>query len=223
MKTIDLTSLINEDLWYYGNPYVPYQTEQLAFIEKNGYNTSKHVLTSHTGTHLECAKHWSNDGEGVNEVSLDKIAGTAKVLHFETNGEAFFCITKEMMEEADAGRLEKGDICILSTGWDAMIKEERYTWESPFITPAAAQYLVERGVKAVALDTPMIGDPRDGMDFVPEGTELPDVVLLDAGIPYILALVNTRALPEKCFFVGAPLKLNGADGSPIRAFAIVEE
>lgn len=222
MKMIDLSAVIDENLWYYGAPYVPYSTERLATIEKNGYNTSKHVMTSHTGTHMECDKHWSDDGRGIDQVELSHVYGTAKVLRFKAGDTAYFCITKEMMEKEDGGRLEKGDICIISTGWEEKITEKRYTWESPFITADAARYLVSKGVKLVALDSPMIGDPRDGMDFVPEGIDLPDCALLNAGIPYILGLVNTKELPDTCTFVGAPLKLKDADGSPIRAFAVVE-
>lgn len=223
MRTIDLSAKIDEKLWYYGTPYVPYSTEKLATVEKNGYNTSKHVMTSHTGTHMECDKHWWNDGKGVDEVELSHVYGKAKVLRFQAGETPYFCVTKEMMEKEDNGRLEKDDICIISTGWEEKITDEkRYTWESPYITPDAARYLVEKGVKLVALDSPMIGDPRDGMDYVPEGIDLPDCVLLNAGIPYILGLVHTKELPDECLFVGAPLKLSGADGSPIRAFAVVE-
>ncbi|MDE8735419.1 hypothetical protein P0G10_20295, partial [Eubacteriales bacterium DFI.9.88] len=70
------------------------------------------------------------------------------------------------------------------------------------------------------IDAPMFGDPRDGVDVVPEGLELPDYVFQKAGIPCILGLVHAAQLPDEVFFIGAPLKLEGADGSPVRAMAM---
>lgn len=48
-------------------------------------------------------------------------------------------------------------------------------------------------------------------------------LLLEHDIISFENLENTELLPEKFMFYGVPLKINGADGSPVRAFAIVEE
>ena len=66
----------------------------------------------------------------------------------------------------------------------------------------------------------MFGDPRDGMDYVPADLELPDYVFSRKGIPCILGLVDVDKIPDEVFFIAAPLKMEGADGSPVRAFAI---
>lgn len=221
MKIYDLSATIEQGMWYYGTPYVPYETEKLATVKNNGYITNKHVMTSHTGTHLENAAHWWDDADGTEKMELDKIIGTARVLSFACNEQPFYEITVDMLKEAGSEKLEKGDICIIATGWDKRINETNYTWESPFITIEAAAYLVEKGIKAFAIDAPMFGDPRDGMDVVPEGTEVPDFAFAKNGIPCILGLVDAVKLPDVVTFVAAPLKLKGADGSPVRAFAYV--
>lgn len=60
------------------------------------------------------------------------------------------------------------------------------------------------------------------MDVVPEGTEVPDFAFAKNGIPCILGLVDADKLPDEVYFVAAPLKLKGADGSPVRAFAYTD-
>lgn len=220
MKIYDLTATVKKGLWYYGKPYVPYKMEPLANLKKNGYITNKHVITSHTGTHVECGRHWWEDAEGVDHIPLEKFIGNARVLRFECGETPFFTIDRERLDAAGGNELQKDDICILVTGWDTRIQEENYIWESPFLTVDAARYLVEKEIKSVALDTPMLGDPRDGMDFVPADLVLPDYILLQNGIPYILGLIGAQSLPDPVFFAGAPLKLKDADGSPIRAMAI---
>ena len=46
--------------------------------------------------------------------------------------------------------------------------------------------------------------------------------LLDAGIISYERLTNLAALPAAFIFYGMPLNLRGGDGSPVRAFAVVE-
>lgn len=219
MKIYDLSCMIEEGLWYYGTPYVPFEKKQIATQKDNGYITNQLTMTSHTGTHLENARHWWEDGDGNETISLDKIIGKCRVLKFDVNEQPFYEITVDMMKEAGSEKLEPGDICMIVTGWDVRIKEHNYTWESPFITVEAAAYLRDKGIKAFAIDAPMFGDPRDGMDVVPEGTEVPDFAFAKAGIPCILGLVDCQQLPEVVNFCAAPLKIKEGDGSPVRAFA----
>ncbi|MEK7531091.1 MAG: cyclase family protein [Patescibacteria group bacterium] len=46
--------------------------------------------------------------------------------------------------------------------------------------------------------------------------------LLTAGIIQYERLANTDELPESFFFYGMPLKIKEGDGSPVRAFAVVD-
>ncbi|MBI3558808.1 cyclase family protein [Candidatus Gottesmanbacteria bacterium] len=45
--------------------------------------------------------------------------------------------------------------------------------------------------------------------------------LLEKGIISFENLVNTEELPNKFFFYGAPLKIKNGDGSPVRAFVVL--
>lgn len=220
MKIYDLSCTLEKGLWYYGAPYTQYNVQTLATLGKNGYITNEHKLTSHTGTHIEGGRHWWNDVPGIDQEDLNHFAGKAKVFKFKSEGRAFFEINKNTLIEAGAEKLEKGDICIIGTEWDKQIKADNYTTESPYITVDAAEFLAEKGIKLMATDFPMCGDPRDGMDFVPQDLVLPDYILLKNDIPYLLGMVGVDKLPDEVIFVGAPLKLKDADGSPVRAFAI---
>ena len=220
MKIHDISCTLEKGLWYYGEPYVPYEMERIATVKENGYITHKLVMTSHTGTHLECAKHWWDDYPGVETMPLENIIGNAKVLRVPCNEQPFYGIDVDMIKSAGGEKLEEGDICIIATGWDKRIAEENYIWESAFITVEAAEYIAEKGIKAFAIDAPMFGDPRDGMDYVPEELELPDYVFSKKGIPCILGLVDLDKVPDEVFFVAAPLKMKDVDGSPVRAMTI---
>lgn len=222
MKIVDLTGTLEEGIWDYGPPYVNYQIEHTANLSDNGYIASKVQITPHTGTHIECLAHWRKDVPGIEGEALEKFAGKAKVLRIPVHAEPLYQITEEQLKEAGAQKLCPDDICIIATGWDKLWEKENYIKESPFLSVEAAKYLSAKGIKLIAMDTPMIGDPNDGIDQVPKDLELPDYVFLDRGINILLGLKNLEQIPDEVMFYAFPLKLKGAEGSPVRAAAVIE-
>lgn len=218
MKIIDLSGEYTEKMWYYGEPYTPYSVKDLACVDKNGYIAREYTLTAHTGTHIENSAHWSENAQGISETPIEKFAGNARLLYlpFSESKE----ITVKRLKAAGADDLEKDEICIIRTNWDSFWNKKEYVSESPYITVPAAEYLVSKGIKLVGMDSPMIGDPNDGISSVGADLVLPDYKFSEAGIPIILGLVNLSSLPEKFFFTGFPLKLHNGEGSPCRATAI---
>ena len=221
MKFYDLSCTFKEGMWYYGNPYLPFEMRKIADMKNNGYIARELKMTTHMGTHIECETHWKEEGPTVMDIALDQVCGNAKVLRFTGGCQSLFEIDRKKLEELAKGKLKAGDICILNTNWHKEISDtHKYVFESPYITVDGAKYLCELGIKAIAVDFPMCGDPRDGMDFVPEGTALPDTVFNEHDVPTILGLVDVDKIPDEIFLVALPLKIEGADGSPIRAIGI---
>lgn len=219
MNIFDLSGPLTSNMWYYGEPYKPFNMSRIATLPKNGYIASELQLTTHTGTHIECGKHWWEEGQSVDQIDLQKFIGPARVLRLPEKGKPLSSITAEDLEMSGGHLLEPGDICILFTGWDKYWTDSKYTTESPFLTIDAAQYLVDKQIRLFASDFAMCGDPRDGIDFVPPNMELPDYILLRSNIPYILGLTGVDKIPDQVTFCGFPLRLADGDGSPIRAVA----
>lgn len=222
MKIIDLTGTLEEGVWDYGAPYVPYQLEHTANLETNGYIASRVQITPHTGTHVECVAHWKNDVPGIEQEELEQFIGKAKVLRIPVQGKSLYQITEEELKKAGAEQLCLGDICIIATGWENFWTKENYIADSPFLSVEAAEYLSQKKIKLIALDTPMIGNPNDGIEKVGEGLELPDYVFMKNGINILLGLKNVEQLPDEIMFCAFPLKLKDAEGSPVRAVAMID-
>ena len=68
-------------LVYPGNPVISI-TSQQAISEGAGANVSRIDIGSHTGTHVDAPKHFFDDGEGVDALSLDVLMGPARLLAF---------------------------------------------------------------------------------------------------------------------------------------------
>ena len=111
--------------------------------------------------------------------------------------------------------VRQGDIVLIrawSGGW-----EEHDFHRANGLTVDAAQWLRERGMKAVGID---LGNIEDNADM----TRRVHVYLLQEKVPIYENLANLGALPAKRFiFVGLPLNLKDCTGSPVRAVALIDE
>ncbi len=128
----------------------------------------------------------------------------------------------ERAEAAAGARLESGDIALVRTGWGQYWEEPRLfvnELRMPGVTLEGAQWLSSRGVTAAGSDTLAFERlPSPHM-------EVHVHLLVEAGIHILecLALEELSAARVSEFlFVAAPLKLDGATGSPLRPYALAE-
>jgi arylformamidase len=108
-----------------------------------------------------------------------------------------------------------GRAVLVATGWDTRWGTPAYLSDNPFLTEAAARYLVEAGASLIGIDSlnvDSLADPRR-----PAHT-----VILDAGIPLVEHLTGLEQLPPDGWrFFAAPPRIRGMATFPVRAFALV--
>lgn len=118
--------------------------------------------------------------------------------------------------------LERGDVALVRTGWASLFHDTaRYFAvrgpSFPGISVEAAQWLVDRGVRAVGADNAAL-ERRSGMGPVHR------LLLVRSGIAIMENLVLNDLAKEKIYtflFLALPLSIVGGTGSPIRPIAIV--
>ena len=125
--------------------------------------------------------------------------------------------------------MRRGDIVLLRTDWPRKVSvdSERFWREAPYTARSACEWLVGRGAKAVGYDYPPDHVIRT-LIFEP-GTPVrreecvTHHVFFPAGVTVIEYLTNLDQIgASRCRFMALPLRLEGADGSPVRAIALVE-
>jgi kynurenine formamidase len=110
-----------------------------------------------------------------------------------------------------------GRAVLVQTGWDRYWATERYGTDSPFLTAAAAEWLVERQAGLVGIDSVNIDDPSGQARPV-------HTALLAAGIPIVEHLCGLDQLPASGFrFHAAPPQVVGIGSFPVRAYAVLAE
>lgn len=124
----------------------------------------------------------------------------------------------------DAGGFERLDVrgldvrgraVLIHTGWDRHWRTDAYFTDHPFLTEAAARWLVAHGAAFVGIDSHNIDDTRTRARPVHS-------LLLGADIPIGEHLTNLAALPDAGFrFSAVPPKFAGMGTFPVRAYADV--
>jgi arylformamidase len=177
----------------------------------------------HTGSHVDFTAHVVENGEEAAGVALDRLCGPAFVfdLHHLGPDEP---ITQEDVS-ARAQHVQSGDIVLVRTDWTERMWGQfpDYYLHSPYCTSEAAGWLVEHGAKAIGFDC-----------FSEYCARLPDFtsedfiihkVILEGGAILMQQMTNLSRLPvgRRFQFFAPCLKMTGAEGSPARFFAVLEE
>jgi arylformamidase len=217
MKIIDLSLLIEEGMMTFPTPWHP--VVEITILGRHGIEgreTRKLVLGTHVGTHADAPRHFIPNGATIDQVPLDVLIGPATVADFQNCGplhEIGIADLKQRLGDKKPVRL------ILRTGWSEYFGNMKFYNEYPFLSEDAAHWLVEKGVRLIAMDTPSPdnpahsrGTPRDSPNHK---------VLLGAGVVLVEYLTNLKSVTaQEVDLIVMPLRLKGCDGSPARCVAI---
>ena len=186
--------------------------------ENCGWQGSSFSMFAHYATHVDAPNHFIEGAKGIDQAPLGKLMGTAALVPLDDHGEAA-AISADTLE--DRGRqVRRGDIAILRTGWSDRHWGTPTFWANgPYLARSGADWLVERGVKAVVYDFSeeyVVRKPG----FRGEECEIHHRILGEEiyNIEYVYNLSKIAA--PRLTILALPLKLVGLDGAPARVVAI---
>lgn len=213
-KAVDLSHILENGMKYYPNrTHVPPSFElEYSTLAKDGVNVTRITVGSHTGTHIDAPSHFLKGAQTLDAIEIPAFLGEALVLDF-SNKPIGSGITAEDLAAASAGRLREGDIVLCYTGANEL-------GQVPYvhITLEGTKYLTAARIKAFGMDTL-------SPEKFPAHLSNREVhkEFLSRNI-YIIEELKASALKQfankRIFFVCLPLRIKGADGSPVRAIAI---
>lgn len=148
-------------VWGHGVPSEPGQLDvrmQRAVKHAQHGVLAWRVTTSlHTGTHMNAPIHMVQRGDDLAAVSPDRLFGNAAVLDIPRR--SWEVITAADLEAATPA-VQDGDIVVIVTGWHHKYSDGlEYFGEAPGLTKDAAEWLIAKNPKFVAVDTPFIDVP----------------------------------------------------------------
>ncbi len=188
--------------------------EQARTVEKDGWNARTLHLYSHAGTHMDAQTHFAAGPGTIDQTPLERCMGWAWVVPLDGLADKTLITVAHLGEIADA--FQPGDSLLLRTGWSRHVDNPRhYRDHFPRVSEELARWCVEHEVKVLGVEPPSVADVNDKVELT-----LIHQILLGANITVVEGLTNLKSLATpRVFFVAAPLKIEGGDGCPCRAFA----
>jgi len=212
---IDLSHVIEEGMTTYkglpGPHLCDYWTREASaanYDDGSTFQIGRIDMIANTGTYVDSPFHRYADGKDLSELPLASLAdldGLVLRRPFEND--------LAVDVEAFAGLDVTGKAVLIHTGWDRYWRTDTYQSDHPFVTEAAARWLIEGGARFVGIDSHNIDDTRTR-------TRPVHSLLLGADIPIGEHLTGLGQLPDRGFrFSAVPPKVKGMGTFPVRAFA----
>ena len=233
-RLVDLTHAFGPSTLFWPTATTGFTHEQLSYGPTPGgwfYSSYAYAAPEHGGTHLDAPIHFNKDGITSDRIPLERFIGPAVVI--DVSGQAAkdpdYRLTRAdvMAWEADHGRITRGAIVVLRTGWAARWPDaRRYLGDDtpgdasrlhfPSYGEDAARLLVtERQVAALGADVASI-DYGASKDFIVHQ------IAAAAGVLGLENLADLSALPPTgATIIALPMKIEDGSGGPLRAIALV--
>lgn len=189
--------------------------ETLSCITEDGINVTQITAATHVGTHIDAPLHFIEDGRAIDELNLSHFAGDGVVVDVSRNEPSEITLT----EFKDApGEVRKDDIVLVYTGWCHRYGSDNYD-PHPWLSKELADWLVDRSVKLVGIDTitPDLPSPfreEEWAEYPVHHTLLGNDVLIAEHVGGLDAVAGDRV---KIF--AFPLKIRDGDGAQTRLVA----
>ena len=205
MKIFDISPEISEEIAVWPGD-TAYQREILMDRDQgDSLGLSKITTTLHLGSHTDAPNHYGVRAPGISQRSLNYYLGSCQVLSASTTRGQSVEIKDLSSQQIKAPRV--------------LFKTNSFpdpkNWNKDFcsLSPELIQFLAEKNVLLVGIDTPSI-DPF-------ESKELKAHQKVHEFNMAILEGIVLEEIPDGLYtLIALPLKLKGADASPVRAVLV---
>ncbi len=209
------------------------------------YSGDVMFMYTHTGTHIDAFCHFGVDGATYNNAKVDENLGSR---HWHRNGAEQFppiiargvlldiaglngveclpdshAISSEECQRAlerQGVTLGKGDVALVRTGRMSYWPDHKVMGNPPGMSLEAARWITDQGIILIGADQECVevGPSEQEDNWLPGHCHF----LAEAGVPMMelldLEQLASDGVYEFCF-IGAPIRLRGATGTPLRPLA----
>lgn len=205
----------------------PFHAKILESHDEMGILVTAYDATGGCSTHMDAPIHFVKDGRSISDFALEELLTPAVVVRVQSKVamNPDYVVSPEDIRawEAQYGRLPPGALVIADTGWYLRWPDpvRFFNWDEaggmhyPGFSAAAAEYLLERKIAGIGIDTISI-DCGVARDFPAHR------VILGADKFAVEMLANLGALPDTgAYVLTLPMKLRGAPEAQARVVGFV--
>lgn len=213
MAVVDLTHLISESMPVFPGTERPVLADAFT-IARNGFAEKSLQFVSHTGTHIDAPGHILAHAPKLDKFPAGRFLGPGLVLDVSAVHGRHVEVDDIRAHEQ---RLHGVEFALLHSGWARYWGNSAYFAGYPVLSPAAAQWLTRFALKGVGADTISL-DEVDSTALAVHRTFLAANLLIVENLTGLETLIG-----KEFIFSCLPLRIADADGSPIRAVAMINE
>lgn len=224
-NVIDLSQTLEEHMPHFPTHSKFFHNMWGSYWHRDRALTYQLVMNEHNGTHVDAPAHFISDAKPhahvtIEHVPLTRLIGRGVRIDCRNFKEGDYLPKSFITDwESKHGVLQQGDIVCFNFGWaehwGLRPHDLKYATAWPGVSMEAAEYLIEKSVDAIGVDT-LTPDPPEALAKNPIHP-----VVLEKQILIVENLRNLEMLPDFFVFLAFPLKIKGGSGSPIRAVALV--
>ncbi len=181
---------------------VPFSRDVTSHAD--GTTFSSVGTTLHLGSHADAPLHMVPGAAAIDAIPLETWIGPCQVVEARVPPRGRVRLV-DLAEPPEAPRL------LVKTG--TSLDRERFTGDFAGLDPSLAPELAARGVVLVGIDTPSV-DPYEDEAFEAHRA------LVRAGVFWLEGLVLAHVPAGRYDLVALPLRIEGGDGSPVRAVLV---
>lgn len=205
-RILDISPLISPRLAVWPGD-VPYSRHvALSLAAGDNLELSSLQATVHLGAHADAPSHYLLGGQDISARPLERYLGPCQVL-------AVSLPRGERIRPEHLGEPVRAPRVLLRTG--SFPAPESFNTDFNSLSPELVEHLHAQGVVLVGLDTPSVDPFDDKVLHSHQAVARHDMSILEG-------LVLEGVEPGLYTLVALPLKLEGADASPVRAVLLAE-
>jgi arylformamidase len=175
----------------------------MRILKGDSCNVSSVTMSVHTGTHLDAPYHFEEAGSDIGRVDLSPYLGPARLFSVPKDLPA---ITADLLRGLSWEGVERALFCTHA----AEGEDDRFETRFVFLADDGAEFLAQRGLWLVGTDAPSVDAFRSKtMDC--------HRILQRGGVAILEGACLAHVPPGDYELICLPLKLDGLDGSPVRA------
>ena len=191
---IDVTRLLGHD-----TPVYPGDTPLCRdIVSDDGEHTLSSIsMSCHAGTHMDAPFHFCRNGNTIDDIAVSRFFLPAILID---------CRDMNLLHPHILTDFDWTDKAILIKTRNAETEDLQ---TGCFLTDLTAKFLVQEGISLVGIDRMSVDRP---------GESSVHRILLGADIPIVESLDLESVSAGNYFLFCFPIKIEGSDGAPVRAF-----
>lgn len=201
MRILDLSPALRPSIAVWPGDVTFSRTVALAIADGANIDLSSIATTVHVGAHADAPSHYVRDGATIDARPLDRYYGPCEVVRVDVGrGERVY--PRHLSGPVRAPRV------LLRTG--TFPDPDRFDEDFAALSPELVDDLAAQGVVLVGIDTPSV-------DLCHDRVLLSHAALARHDLAVLEGLLLDHVEPGVYTLAAFPLKIAGADASPVRA------